>query len=286
VEQDARTQKHLRGSSDADATLSRRLSLYAMAAGAGVALASHPAGAQSSIVYHAADLVLPGGVTKIDLNNDGVVDMILSLQGYASGYDSAQRLYQRPAAGDAALLSPRLAGAVIGAQDDFQGGRALMASVFRTCKTSCRPPLFRGPWVAKDAFLGVKFLINSETHFGWVRLSVTAGRDVSSFSATITGYAYNTVANQGVITGVPGAPVSGAVVHPASLGALSLGARGLAVWRRELAVAGEQAQWSRGRNPKRRNRSSALHNHPLHHQVLVAPSSLLKTGGSSLLGSP
>jgi hypothetical protein len=209
--------------------------LYALAAGAGAALTSQLAEAQSNIVYHSADLTIYSGeVAKIDFNSDGIPDLFLSMQRYANGYSFGFVMYERPALGNAALLGPRLAGAVIGPSvNSFRGWRERMAFVGESCKIYCGLPGFSGPWVhASDAYLGVRFFINGERHYGWIRISVKAGPKVS-LDATITGYAYNTVANQGLVMGVPGSPVPGASVHPASLGALSMGARGIELWRRE-----------------------------------------------------
>jgi hypothetical protein len=218
------------------AQLDRRLATYALAAGAGV-LALGPSAAASdlkaNVVYHAANITIGDGfgVAKIDFNNDGIPDINLSMHTYRGGYEFGFDMYQKPAAGNAALLGPRLAGAVIGPSvGSFRGWRERMAFVGESCKTYCGLPGFSGPWVhTGDGFLGVRFLINGETHYGWVRISATAGPKVSLF-ATITGYAYNTVANQGLVMGVPG-PQKAAEL--AGLGALSLGAGGLELWRRK-----------------------------------------------------
>jgi hypothetical protein len=77
--------------------------------------------------------------------------------------------------------------------------------------------------------MGVRFQISGETHYGWVRMNVHSGPR-AEINITITGYAYNTVANQGLFTGVPGTKPR-VKAHPASLGALSLGFLGLDLWR-------------------------------------------------------
>jgi hypothetical protein len=52
---------------------------------------------------------------------------------------------------------------------------------------------FTGP------YLGFKFLIDGEIHYGWARVNVHA--DFLNLSATLTGYAYETVANRPILTG-------------------------------------------------------------------------------------
>ena len=52
---------------------------------------------------------------------------------------------------------------------------------------------FTGP------YLGFKFLIDGEIHYGWARVNVHA--NFLDLSATLTGYAYETVANRPILTG-------------------------------------------------------------------------------------
>lgn len=90
----------------------------------------------------------------------------------------------------------------------------------------------------RKGYVGVKFNIGGQTHYGWIRLTV-AGFS----SATITGYAYETVPNKPISTGAMSGPTTiGSLLpaedlseQPASLGLLALGTRGLDAWRREEA---------------------------------------------------
>ena len=103
-------------------------------------------------------------------------------------------------------------------------------------------------------------MISGEVHYGWARLNETCAKNGENF-ALLTGYAYETVPNQGIITGRtkgklakgqledkslrrPGAralpdsktgqnPVPPQAFSPtsASLGHLAKGAPGLRAWR-------------------------------------------------------
>jgi hypothetical protein len=73
-----------------------------------------------------------------------------------------------------------------------------------------------------DKYLGVVFQINGQVHYGWIRMTVNAGG--GAVTGTITGYAYNTVANQSLKAGEPGTPQAALKPQPATLGMLSLGA--------------------------------------------------------------
>ncbi|MGA7219697.1 MAG: hypothetical protein WBX38_15360 [Candidatus Sulfotelmatobacter sp.] len=229
-------------------TFDERLRAYALsaaAAGVGIAALASPAGidaasASSTIVYTPANLFIGDeGVAKIDLNHDGIDDIHFEVAHYSNGYYAGFRMYARPAIGNEAVRAPRAPGAFVGSQiRSFRGNLFALAEIGASCKYYCPPYPWNGAGLWADvngAYMGVRFQVDGETHYGWVRMNVHSGpRD--EINITITGYAYNTVANQGLLTGVPGTSGPKAAAHPASLGALSLGALslgsvGLDLWR-------------------------------------------------------
>ena len=100
-----------------------------------------------------------------------------------------------------------------------------------------------GLWAnVTNRYLGFKFLINGQVHYGWARVSVTN----SIRTVVLTGYAYETTPNTNIIEGhISGSsadnlmPVDllAPVPQPASIGMLARGADALALWRREEDVA-------------------------------------------------
>jgi hypothetical protein len=136
------------------------------------------------------------------------------------------------------------AGMRIGPKRTFRGGVEMMASIGTIAS---RGP--NGSWInVKNRYLGIKFKINGETHFGWARLSVQANR-FPSITATLTGYAYETVPNKPIIAGKtkgadesydsisqPEAALSVPTPRSATLGLLAMGSSGLSIWRREELV--------------------------------------------------
>ncbi len=103
----------------------------------------------------------------------------------------------------------------------------------------------RGFWGGnpKNKYIGVRFQIDGQTHYGWIRVTVTTNLSVNGplLSGTITGYAYETVANKAIKAGT--AAIAAAEVHVPqsqsgpSLGMLAAGAEGMPMWRRELAAS-------------------------------------------------
>jgi hypothetical protein len=91
-----------------------------------------------------------------------------------------------------------------------------------------------GPWSGVTGrYLGLKFLIDGEFHYGWARLTV--GKKVNH--VVLTGYAYETVANKHLKAGQTSESEDEAQIHGKqfgpSIGMLALGADGMALWRRE-----------------------------------------------------
>lgn len=107
---------------------------------------------------------------------------------------------------------------------------------------------FRGSWGGnhRNRYLGVRFPINGQTHYGWIRLTVTTNPKPHApfMSATITGYAYETLPNKAILAGTaesPSASPSAEAQLPKtlrnqvgpSLGMLASGSEALPLWRRE-----------------------------------------------------
>jgi hypothetical protein len=107
-----------------------------------------------------------------------------------------------------------------------------------------------GPWNnVKNRYLGLKFSIKGETHFGWARLTVTCTTMFGNHTVTgvLTGYAYETIPNKAIITGKTKGPESrdeeeGAVLtvptpEGVTPGTLAVGAPGLSIWRRKETLS-------------------------------------------------
>jgi hypothetical protein len=223
--------------------LSRRLGSYALAAGAaGVAMAAVPAKQNSSnIVYTPANIQFgsyDGGARAIpiDLDHDGITDFGFLINNSIPGYSAQGNLsiFNAPV-GNAAITGQALnRGAIIGKNSGtFKQGRNLLAfehlSFARSSNSSAHSRTYGAFANVTDKYLGVRFLINGEDHYGWVRFTVSSAQ--GSVTGTITGYAYNTVAGQSLKAGEPGTHSNAVDARPASLGALSLGAAGVEMWR-------------------------------------------------------
>ena len=66
-----------------------------------------------------------------------------------------------------------------------------------------------GEWMGKSnsqAYLGLKFTIKGTIHFGWARVKVDTLQTQQKFSATLTGYAYETIPGKPIIAGATKGP--------------------------------------------------------------------------------
>jgi len=72
----------------------------------------------------------------------------------------------------------------------------------------------------KNGYLGLKFTLNGKVHYGWARVSLTVKGNRFD-TATLTGYAFETIPNKPIIVGKTHGP--DVVVQHGTLGQLTLG---------------------------------------------------------------
>jgi hypothetical protein len=224
------------------------LNAYALAAGAaGVSLLAMIQPAEADVVYTPANQSIPTNqFFSIDLNHDGSPDFRF-LQGTFHYHNFTENLSVWPlgrnriaqsSKGFAAALPM---GASIGPHQTLDKTNRLAVVETRgfqygSTYTGVYTRHVYGPWAyAQNRYLGVGFTIDGTVHYGWIRISVVL--QTERFQATITGYAYETVANQtihaGQLTEEASLPQGSAPVAQRSLGMLALGSPGLDLWRRE-----------------------------------------------------
>ncbi|MGB2603457.1 MAG: hypothetical protein WBC78_07675 [Candidatus Sulfotelmatobacter sp.] len=258
-------------------TLDHRLKMYsiaAAAAGVSVLALAQPADAEVEITW-ANIPVNTGASIAIDINHDGIPDFQFSLPQrtytglppFSHGVPLSSTLKVAPLTGGAVFLGPKPAGyyaaalqrlARIGPLGHFStkgGGVAIEhdnveyvyvgSGAFGTYRT------YRGNWVAElpnrslpNRYLGVKFLIDGQTHYGWVRLKVTSGDSDTGIGAEILAYAYETEPDKPIVARIPQDLPDDTEAEPEikqesqsfggpSLGILALGADALSLWRRD-----------------------------------------------------
>lgn len=205
--------------------LERRLAAYAMAAGtAGAGVLGLAPAAKAEVIYtpvHANALA-----HWIDLDNDGNYDFRLlrgstycslgecrvDLSVVGMGTGSAQGEVQVGKLGPYEAAA-RQAGGPIGPQKSFKNGGHMAWGA----TTQYGKSYVGGSWAnVKRRYLGLRFKIGSEIHYGWARLNVHFRGFIPH--AVLTGYAYETEPNKPIAAGDEGAG--------GSLGNLALGAAG------------------------------------------------------------
>ena len=230
--------------------------MYALAASAaGVSLLALAPPSEAKIVYTPTRHVIGNnGIYPLDLNHDGTIDFLIAV-GVSSFV--ANSLVAWEAYGNAVDATNHYAaalrkGAPIGPRQIFTADSWGQFMAFYACntETGCATG---GRWVnVKNRYLGLRFEIKGKTHYGWARLSVTLHRQ--KITATLTGYAYETIPEKGILAGQthgavdgkaavldPGEPdvsretsrrPASRTVLPLSLGRFALGAQGFPAWRR------------------------------------------------------
>ena len=241
----------------------QRLNLYSLAAGAaGVGMLALAQPATASVVYTPAHLSLkPGEVYPLDLNHDGNTDVWIAIANQHSNTSTAfETMSANPARGGgvevttgnrgrfAAALPP---GVSIPSYLGFAAGRVPMVAATENPGGQG----LDGNWKdVQDRYLGIRFQINGETHYGWARFTthVNLGPRIS-IQAELNGYAYETVPDRPIRTrprsGAPESvgknfgPAASRFEQPstghqiATLGLLALGAPGIPFWRRNQSAS-------------------------------------------------
>lgn len=246
--------------------LSRQISAYSFAAAAaGVSMLALASPAAGEVVITKKTLPIPvsffGQGVEISLTNDGNNDFRLSLlynfSSISTKIDGRILILNKLSHGKGVVGSQQfepyasalMRGTKIGPTANFVSsvvGFPYGANIEESATASYYhrgSKHLKGKWSgnAKDRYLGVRFLINGQTHYGWIRMTVTIPSNPKIFmTATITGYAYETIPNKTILAGT--AERSSAASQASeyiqsqgrpSLGMLALGAEGIPLWRRE-----------------------------------------------------
>ena len=219
---------------------------------------------EAKIIHTRVNVKIPANSRyHLDLTNDGPTDFTISTL-YANGPGPVfnESVDETPSSGNGAEGSPPaelIEGDQIGPSQTFYGGTGTMARSAQSLMGSS----LSGNWINKgccggsccdpsisSGYLGLSFQINGETHYAWAHLIVTNG---SSPAATLTGYAYESIANMPIDAGKsngadddsafsPGAvnqddsDLVASVATPTqavSLGTLALGVQEVPLWRRK-----------------------------------------------------
>jgi hypothetical protein len=243
-------------------SLQHNLSLYALTAGAaGVQLLALAPASEAEIVYTPVNVMLARNqYYSLDLNHDGIADFKISDHfKFGSSYRTARLEIHPDRVGGVAFrhrtdwgdqAAVLLKGQTIGKSLRFDYGSAIMA--LKVILSG--DPGSYGSWGAvNNGYLGLTFKIDGQVHYGWARLGVRIKG--MRIYALIKDCAYETEPNKQIIAGDTGGVADDAANHelqpqfvPASsvaqkdlqpsapsLGALSLGAEGLAIWRRRYS---------------------------------------------------
>jgi hypothetical protein len=246
--------------------LDKNLLAYVVAAtAAGVGLiAAHPANAE--VVYTPANKQFGPGTYFLDLNHDGIDDFkfVLAHTSECIGCTTGARIRPGSAVnfqlgalkvyglssnqvfGEGSVASALRIGAKVGPGGKFPGGQKMVSA--NDINSYLSDLSARGPWrtaqigsnTIRNHFVGFKFLIQGEIHFGWARFTVSI-KKAAKIAPVLTGYAYETQPNTPISTliVVPSADSepekSGA--QPATLGLLAGGADGLAAWRKRAPAS-------------------------------------------------
>jgi hypothetical protein len=203
-------------------SLSKKLVQYAVAA-AGCGTLTLTAPATAGIIYTPANIVVmgPTGSLTFDVNHDGIADFGLRV-GFsaANGVDyldfSTIGHRGNGVEGSASAFGRRVfvlnPGDPIGPSHGFIGSGPINIGL---------------PLSVSNGYVGLLLALNRQRYYGWAGFNsrVALGEYTS---VTLTGFAYETIANKSINAGQ-----ASETPEPATLNLLALGALALGFWRRK-----------------------------------------------------
>jgi hypothetical protein len=220
-------------------SLRRRLNMYALAASAaGVSVLALAPRVEGEVIYTPAHKWLPiNRFFSLDLNHDGVTDFrfILASHSWSLGFSrgmsvrrgastqSQNNLYTSNGGNHFwPLALPE--GKMIGPKSPGFKGRSPGGEMFFSGSSIVSGHQSSGPWlnIKGQAYLGVRFAIKGEVHYGWVRLGNISRNKPAK--VLLSGYAYQTIPNHAITAGYEGTGDRSARGEaPGSLGHLAQG---------------------------------------------------------------
>ncbi len=248
------------GKKSSSNSVSRLGGAYSVAAAAaGVSLLAMAQPAAGEVVITKKTIPIPASTfVGISFANNGINDFSFFLSATVSsfstkldGYNLSMRSLKNGKGVVGTLpmgqvhpdVSALVRGAKIGPSANFVSSAVgdFGVTVERSFTTYGGAKQLVGQWGGNptNRYVGVRFLINGQTHYGWIRLTVNTPAE-KFISATITAYAYETVANKTIQAGT-GKTATSEIQAPEkiknqagpSLGMLAAGADSLPLWRRE-----------------------------------------------------
>ena len=212
-------------------SLEKRLNAYALTAAAvGLGAAFTTPDAAAKVVYVPATKVLTSGSFTLPVEGSGGEGWTF-FDGYHIHSLTFDTLSVRPLNGAAVVVGKGYAealaaGASIGPDAAFQSSPIRMEKVEYLSDSSLT--MAYGPWAnVSNRYLGLRFVLNGETHYGWARFTVANSGSLTGglhIKATFTGYAVESVADRPIQAGTTSGPEEEAESN--SLGCLALGCAG------------------------------------------------------------
>jgi hypothetical protein len=210
-QQTLKTEKSTKHPTKLKPQLDKNLLAYALAAsaaGVGILITAEPA--EARIVATPANISIPenGGIIEFDVNGDGIPDFGLSAHIYEfagappmGNFTSWLRVVPAQAGNAVWAVSSQkdqCAAAVRGgvSVDDVRPFKPESLVMLEAAGSYTHGRKSYCPWRNENPpYLGLKFLINGEVHYGWARVNAALR------ATTLTGYAYETIPDKPIAAG-------------------------------------------------------------------------------------
>ncbi|MFN0276518.1 MAG: T9SS type A sorting domain-containing protein [Chitinophagales bacterium] len=185
-----------------------KLAAYSAMAGAFIAVGTD-ANAQVTYVDISDELVEIGELFEMDLDGDSQGDLLFQVVSTSGGSWSFNRVFgyistsvysmgdpSNNVIGYSGAFLPY--GSALNSGDNIGAGEDFLSVYNVAFLGSIYGGITYGPWADQtDKYLGVKFIVGGNTHYGWVRMDATVG----PVSLTIKDYAFDATPDMAIAAG-------------------------------------------------------------------------------------
>jgi len=210
-----------------------RVKTYALTAGSAAALAA-AGSAAADIITSSGPSIITSGAPSTTLFSIGSLDVLAEAKQTGNWSTSGQATAGLGGSGGTFRVQNVASGNTIDANLSSGKPKGTAVNVIGFSGSATQASFYQGGLsLGANKLLAIQLGANSQTYYGWINFSLS--RFEGEYTFTINSWAYNDVADQGIIAGQNTAAGSAVVPGLGGLAALAIGAAGVRTRRQRIA---------------------------------------------------
>jgi len=210
-----------------------RVKTYALTAGSAAALAA-AGSAAADIITSSGPSIIPSGAPYTNLFSIGSLDVVAEAKQSGNWSVSGSATALLGGTGGTFAAQTVASGNTIDAGLKSGTPKSVAVNAIRFSLSSSKSSFYQGGLsLGANKLLAIQLGADSQTYYGWINFSLS--KFEGEYTFTINSWAYNDVADQGIIAGQNTAAGSAVVPGLGGLAALAIGAAGVRTRRQRIA---------------------------------------------------